>query len=129
MPGRGTAVRSGNELRQRVIEVAESLNLAFRQEVAAGRRLWGARRRIDLVLTYQATGKNLGVECKFQAGRGTAEEKIPATIEDMKYWPIPGIVVISGEGFSTNMLGYLMASGKVVWLTDLADWLRLYFAL
>jgi hypothetical protein len=56
-------------------------------------------------------------------------KKIPATIEDMKYWPIPGIVVIAGQGFSANMQGYLMATGKVVWLDDLADWLRLYFAL
>jgi len=129
MPGRGTAVRSGTELQQRVIELAESLGLTYRKQVVAGRRLWGAKRHIDVVLTNMATGKNLGIECKYQAGPGTAEEKIPATIEDIKYWPIPGIVMIAGQGFSTNMQGYLMATGKVVWFDDLADWLRLYFAL
>jgi hypothetical protein len=45
------------------------------------------------------------VECKFQATSGTAEEKIPATIQDMEHWPIPGIEVIDGEGFSKNMQG------------------------
>jgi hypothetical protein len=36
-------------------------------------------------------------------------------------------VVIEGEGFSANMQGYLMSTGKVVWFADLEDWLRLYF--
>lgn len=73
--------------------------------------------------------KRLGMECKFQATPGTAEEKIPATIQDMTFWPIPGIIVIDGEGFSTNMQGYLMSTGKVVWFDDLEDWLRLHFGL
>ncbi len=37
--------------------------------------------------------------------------------------------VIDGEGSSSNMVGYLMATGKVIWFDDLEDWLRLYFAL
>lgn len=77
----------------------------------------------------QKEGRRLGIECKFQATPGTAEEKIPATIQDIAYWPIPGIVVIDGEGFSENMVGYLMASGKVVWFEELEDWLRLFFGL
>jgi hypothetical protein len=47
----------------------------------------------------------------------------------MEHWPIPGIVVIDGKGFSENMQGYLMSTGKVVWFSDLEDWLRLYFGL
>ena len=43
---------------------------------------------------------------------GTAEEKVPATIQDIAHWPIPGIVVIDGKGFSANM-PYLMSTGKV----------------
>ena len=82
-----------------------------------------------MVITDEKSGKRLGVECKFQATPGTAEEKIPATIQDMEHWPIPGIVVIDGEGFSDNMQGYLMSTGKVVWFSDLEDWLRLYFGL
>jgi hypothetical protein len=89
--------------------------------------LWGAKRHIDVVLTHEKSGKKLGIECKFQGGGGTAEEKIPATIQDIGSWPIPGIVVIEGEGFSANMQGYLMSTGKVVWSEDLEDWLRLYF--
>ncbi len=129
MPGSSTAPKSGRELQQRVVQLAEELGLKVSTEVEAARRLWGAKRRIDVVLVSEKTGKTLGIECKYQASRGTAEEKIPTTIQDIESWPIPGIVVIAGPGFSENMQGYLMATGKVVWFGDLEAWLRLYFAL
>jgi len=129
MSGKGTAPKSGEDLKQKVVGLAMKLGLKVETEVTAARRLWGAKRHIDVVLTQEKTGKNLGVECKFQGGSGSAEEKIPATIKDIESWPIPGIVVIEGKGFSANMQGYLMATGKVVWFEDLEDWLRLYFAL
>lgn len=129
MAGKGAAVRKGDELKFRVVELADSLNLKADTEVRAARRLWGAKRRIDVVLTCERTGKVLGIECKYQGTSGSAEEKIPATIKDIEYWPIPGIVVIDGPGFSSNMMGFLMATGKAVWFEDLADWLKLYFVL
>lgn len=129
MPGKGTAPRSGDELKRRVVALAQSLNLKAETEVKAARRLWGQRRFIDVVITDPKSGKRLGIECKYQATGGTAEEKIPATIQDIAHWPIPGIVVIDGEGFSSNMQGYLMSTGKVVWFNDLEDWLRLHFGL
>lgn len=127
MAGKGTAPKNGRELQDRVVRLAQELGLDAKKEVRAGRRLWGARRRIDVVLTDEKTGKRLGIECKYQARGGSAEEKIPATIQDIASWPIPGIVVIAGEGFSTNMQGFLMSTGKVVWFDELEDWLKLYF--
>ncbi len=129
MPGRGSAPKSGGDLKQRVVALAHRLGLKTQSEVKAARRLWGQKRYIDVVITDEKSGKRLGIECKFQATSGTAEEKIPATIQDIAHWPIPGIVVIDGEGFSENMRGYLMATGKVVWFEELEDWLRLYFGL
>ncbi len=129
MPGRGKAPRQGEQLAQQVVALAQQLGLKAQTEVKAARRLWGQKRFIDVVITDEKTGKRLGVECKFQDTRGTAEEKIPATIQDIDHWPIPGIVVIHGQGFSPNMQGYLMSTGKVVWLEDLEEWLRLYFGL
>lgn len=129
MAGRGSAPRSGNELKQRVVDLARQLGLEVKTEVRAARRLWGQKRYIDVVLTEPRSGKRLGIECKYQATSGTAEEKVPSTIQDIEHWPIPGIVVIDGEGFSENMSGYLMSTGKVVWYEDLEDWLRLYFGL
>jgi len=129
MPGKSTAPKSGDELKRNVVALAQRMGLKAETEVKAARRLWGQRRYIDVVITDEKTGKRLGVECKYQATSGTAEEKIPATIQDIAHWPIPGIVVIDGEGFSTNMQGYLMSTGKVVWYGELEEWLRLYFGL
>jgi hypothetical protein len=129
MPGKATAVRSGDELVQNVASLAVSMGLDVRTQVRVARRLWGAVRRIDVVLTHEETRRTLGVECKFQREQGTAEEKIPATIHDIAAWPIRGIVVFAGEGFTPNMRSFLIASGKAIEFDDLREWLTLYFGL
>ena len=129
MAGKGKAVSSGNLLRDAVVEVGAGLGLDTEIEVKVGRRIWGARRSIDVVLKDPATRVSLGIECKFQGVSGSAEEKIPATIDDIGVWPIRGIVVFSGDGFSTNMTAYLVSTGMAVELSDLKKWLELYFGL
>jgi hypothetical protein len=129
MAGKGKAVSSGNLLRDAVVDVGAGLGLDTEIEVKVGRRIWGARRNIDVVLKDPTTRVSLGIECKFQGGRGSAEEKIPATIDDIRVWPIRGIVVFSGDGFSTNMTAYLLSTGMAVDLSDLKKWLELYFGL
>ena len=129
MAGRSKAVASGNDLRDQVAELGRALGLDVETEVSVGRRVWGARRRIDVVLKHPETRVSLGVECKFQAGRGSAEEKIPATLEDIRAWPIRGIVVYAGAGFTANMQSYLLSTGMAVELSDAAKWLELYFGL
>ena len=129
MPGGARSSKSGRELVANVKALAESLALEVRSEVQVGRRLWGSVRNIDLVLSDPTSRRSLGIECKFQATRGTAEEKTPATIRDIEAWPIDGLMVIDGPGFSANMKGYLYSTGKVVTLEDLEGWLRLYFSI
>lgn len=129
MPGKGGAVASGRDLEGQVAALGRELGLLVEEQVAVGRRIWGARRFIDVVLKHPETRVSLGLECKFQGGSGSAEEKIPATIEDIRAWPIRGIVVYAGEGFSTNMESYLLSTGRAVHLEDLRAWLQLYFGL
>jgi hypothetical protein len=109
--------------------MAKRLGLDARTEVRVARRIWGAERCIDVVLTRAETGRALGVECKYQGTRGTAEEKVPATIQDIGAWPIPGLVVFAGDGFSENVRAYLYSTGKAVSFHDLEAWLRLFFGL
>lgn len=129
MSGGDRAVASGESLKKQVAELGRKLGLEAREEVPVGRRLWGSKRKIDVVLTHGETRQSLGLECKVQATKGSAEEKIPATIMDIAAWPIPGIVVFAGEGFSAEFRSYLHASGKAVEFQDLEDWLRLFFRL
>lgn len=129
MAGKARAVSSGNELVQAVAELANDLGLDAKQQVRVARRIWGAIRHIDIVLTDPQTRKTLGVECKYQAVGGTAEEKIPAIVQDIAAWPIPGIVVFSGEGFTQNMKAFLISTGKAIHLSELKPWICLYFGL
>ena len=129
MSGGSEAVSSGDSLVKAVAALARGLGLEPREQVRVGRRIWGAERRIDVVLTHPVQRRRLGVECKFQSKIGTAEEKIPTTIQDIAAWPIAGIVVFAGEGFSAHMRSFLLASGKAVEFEDLEPWLRLYFGL
>lgn len=129
MSGGGEAVASGDDLVKAVTALAVQLGLDAREQVRVGRRIWGAARRIDAVLTHPVQRRRLGIECKYQGKPGTAEEKVPATIQDIAAWPIDGIVVFAGEGFSIHMRSFLLASGKAVEFADLDAWLRLYFCL
>ena len=129
MPGRGTAVTSGDALCKEVVAVGQQLGLLSYEQYRCGRRIWGAERYIDVVLTHPESRRRLGLECKYQGTTGSAEEKIPAIIQDIAAWPIPGLVVFSGAGFSTNIKSFLIASGRAIDLADLDAWLRLFFGL
>ena len=129
MSGGQVAVTSGAELEQAVANLADRLGLRVGRQIRVGRRLWGAERRIDLVLRHPDSGRSLGIECKYQGVSGSAEEKIPATVQDISAWPISGIVVFAGPGFSENMRAYLHSTGKAVAQEDLHGWLTLFFGL
>lgn len=129
MAGGAKAVSGGDELVKEVCQLAGKLGLEAREQYKVARRIWGAERNIDVVLRSPKTGKALGIECKYQAVGGTAEEKIPTTIQDINAWPIDGIVVFAGTGFTENMKAFLISTGKAVELDDLEPWLRLYFGL
>ena len=129
MAGRALAVANGDELTKLVAQLGRELQLEAREQVRVARRIWGAERYIDVVLIDPQTRKTLGLECKFQAVRGTAEEKIPATIKDIEAWPIPGLVVFAGEGFTENMRSFLISTGKAVEYDELKPWLCLFFGL
>jgi hypothetical protein len=129
MAGRARAVANGDELTRLLVALGQQLGLEAREQVRVARRIWGAERRIDVVLIHPTTRKTLGVECKFQSVGGSAEEKIPAIIKDIEAWPIPGLVVFAGPGFSENMRSFLIATGKAVEFEEVQPWLCLYFGL
>jgi PD-(D/E)XK nuclease superfamily domain len=129
LAGRALAVANGDELVRAVVELGRRLGLEEMEQVRVARRIWGAVRKIDVVLTHPQTRKTLGLECKYQGTLGTAEEKIPATIKDIEAWPIPGLVVFAGDGFTENMRSFLISTGKAVEFDDLQPWLCLFFGL
>lgn len=122
-------IESGPDLERAVVRVGEALGLEAETQVTLGQRIWGRRRQIDVLLTRPDTGVMLGVECKFQRTAGSTEEKILATITDIDAWPIRGIVVMHGDGFSPDFKAFTRSSGKMVEFDELPAWLRFYFGL
>lgn len=129
MLGNANAVSNGDDLVKAVAKLAQDLGLEAKEQVRVARRIWGAVRKIDVVIAHSQTRKTLGIECKFQAVTGTAEEKIPSVIKDIGASPIPGIVVFARDGFTENMKMFLISTGKAVEFPELKPWLCLFFGL
>lgn len=122
-------IRSGRELELAVARVGEAMGLMVETQVEMLDRIWGPRRHVDIVLSSSDGERMLGIECKYQQVRGTAEERIPLTVEDIADWPIDGIVVLHGDGFSKDFVAFLRGRGRLVLFQRLPEYLRFYFRL
>ena len=78
-------------------------------EVSLGTSIIGKQRRTDLLM-LDAHGAALAIECKYQDGAGTADEKIPYALNDMAAQRIAGVIVYAGSGFSHGVLHLLQGS-------------------
>ncbi len=122
-------IESGADLEQAVARVGRALGLDVETQVVMGDRIWGPRRCVDVVFSHPSKALMLGVECRYQAEPSTDEERIPLLLHDIVAWPISGIVVLHGDGFSPGFETFARRYGHVVDLEDLAMWLRLHFHL
>lgn len=123
------SIETCGDLVKAVMELGKNLGLETKEQYPAGKRIWGSNRKIDVILLNPQTRKVLGIECKFQKTLGTTEEKIPSVIEDIKAWPIYGIILYGGEGITQNMKSFLISSGRALEIDELESWLKLYFGL
>jgi len=115
---------------KRSSRLQKALGLETKEQFHVARRIWGANRKIDVIFdSKESHARHLAWNVNFKPPAVSAEEKIPATIQDIEAWPIPGIVVFSGEGITENMKSYLISTGKAIELNELEPWLRLFFGL
>ena len=119
---------TGAAFEAQVEAVIHALNLSYLRQVRMGVSILG-RRRIADFLVYDTSGKSLGIECKFQQGPGSAEDKLVHTITDLDSRPVKHIVVFGGKGFSKNIRGYLLSTGKALEVDQLRNYLVFYFGL
>lgn len=84
--------------------------LTVYREVSLGKTIIGKNRRIDILAIVEESGRALGVECKYQASSGTADEKLPYALQDLASLEIPAYIAYAGEGFSQGVLHLLQGS-------------------
>ena len=80
------------------------------EEISIGTSTLGKTRRIDLLLIEKTTNRGLAIECKYQDSAGTADEKIPYALDELRALRIPGAIVYAGGGFSDGVLHLLQSS-------------------
>lgn len=85
-------------------------NLTIYTEVNVGKTIIGKNRRIDVLLIHEPDQKALAVECKWQAGGGTTDEKIPYALQDIAAMWLPGCLAYGGSGWSKGVLHTLEGS-------------------
>jgi hypothetical protein len=84
--------------------------LRLYEEVCVGTSIIGKQRRIDLFLHVPSSNQALALECKYQDSSGTADEKIPYALEDLRALRVPSAMAYAGAGFSEGVLHLLQAS-------------------
>lgn len=104
---------TGNDYRDRIARYVlanyERHGVEVYTEVKLGKTVMGKGRRIDVMLVRGDLA--LALECKFQASRGTTDEKIHYALADLDaMWGLPGCLVYAGEGWSPGALHTLAAA-------------------
>jgi PD-(D/E)XK nuclease superfamily domain len=80
------------------------------EEVNVGTSIIGKQRRIDLFVLSPGGAEALAIECKYQDTAGTADEKIPYSLQDLASFRMPCAMAYAGEGFSEGVLHLLQSS-------------------
>lgn len=105
---------TGNEYRKRIANYLVSAywerGIKVYEEVNVGTSIIGKQRRVDLFVLSAREGRALALECKYQDSSGTADEKIPYTLQDLAALRMPSALAYAGAGFSEGVLHLLQAS-------------------
>lgn len=78
------------------------------REVSIGKSIIGKNRKLDILV--HAGDHAFAIECKYQESQGTADEKIPYTLADLRALQMGGCVTYAGNGFSPGVVHMLEAS-------------------
>ncbi len=86
-------------------EVAQPIYAA---QVETGHDIYGKRRRVDFVLYHpQRWPGCLVIQCKWQASRGSVDEKYPYEVLNIQMGEYPTIIVLDGSGYSPGSATWL----------------------
>jgi len=128
-----TAVMNEKEMMKDIGERAKNWGLLVSFGVpTGGGNVWGTDQEIDVLLTLvgpeDGVRQRLGVECIYQEGGGTADQKFYAKLEDIRRWPVRGVIVYAGPGWRDSFQSVMRYHGAVR-LEDFHQWMKLYFGL
>jgi hypothetical protein len=116
--GGQSANRSGHTAEQLIASVLQSRGFVYTRQYPVGHGIYGKMIRADFYIPPVAgLPDGLAIESKWQDVAGSADEKFPYLVANIRYcYPCPTIIVIDGGG---------VRSGATHWLRTQVDGVHL----
>lgn len=104
-----SANHNGNVAEQIVSAILTANGAEFEQHKHAGMSIYGHPLYVDFYLpSHNCVGGHLCIECKWQSTPGSADEKFPYLVENIRFrHPAPTIVVYGGNGAKNGAIEWL----------------------
>ena len=95
------ANRSGQTAESVIETILRQSALVYETQVLVGESIYGSKLRVDFfVKGLKDYPQGLIIESKWQGSGGTADEKLPYLLENIKLkYPAPTLIVIDGKGY------------------------------
>ena len=86
----------------------------YAEQCVVGRDIYGKNRRVDFLIYHPRKWPQcLAVQCKWQASRGTVDEKYPFEVLSIQQGDYPTIILLDGEGYTSGARQWLIGqAGK-----------------
>ena len=119
------ANRSGQRLEENVSSILEDRDYQFipslrffpareleqpiyTRQYEVGKDIYGKRRRVDVILYHPRLWKDcLVIQCKWQASRGSVEEKYPFEVLSIAINEFDTIIILDGDGYTAGAKQWL----------------------
>lgn len=104
----GQANKSGRCAEDVIASILHTAHCDFSRQAAVGRTIYGHELRVDFLVTnLDEFPGGLVIESKWQDQPGSADEKFPYLVENIRTMKIPAVVVLHGNGYRAGAAQWL----------------------
>ena len=100
----------------------------YARECRTGETLYGGQRKVDVILYHPVKWSDcLVIECKWQSGGGSVDQKYPYAVLSTNRNPQQAIFILDGEGYSRRSSEWLKSQageGKILHVMNQGEFAR-----
>ena len=96
----------------------------YSRQLKLGLGIYDTKIFCDFAISRGPGGGAIIIECKWQQGAGSVDEKLPFLVENIKkHYPYPTYVIIDGSGFRPGAIKWLrkQIGGKLAGVMSMAE--------
>lgn len=126
------ATQGGRDAKEEIASLLTAAGYDFERRVAVGEGIYGRVKYVDFLVAPTKDWPNgLILEVRSQTTSGTADEKLPYVVENIRHcYPAPTVILLAGGGFSEGAISWLhrQVDGRsiiaVLTSQQIAGWVR-----